>query len=64
MENVSDDLFLLQTKVHLFICLFEVYPDRCKICLAALGNSERVQRKLGFWDNVYGEELCSANGPK
>ena len=64
VENASDDLFLLQTKVHLCICFFEVYPDRCKICFAALGNSERVQRKLGFWDNVYGEELCGANGRK
>ncbi|KAK2573223.1 Protein arginine N-methyltransferase 3 [Acropora cervicornis] len=34
-----------------------VYPDRCKICFAALGNSERVQRKLGFWDNVYGFKM-------
>ena len=32
-----------------------VYPDRCTLCLAALGNSQKVQQKLSFWDDVYGE---------
>ncbi|XP_068744744.1 protein arginine N-methyltransferase 3-like isoform X2 [Montipora capricornis] len=34
-----------------------VYPDRCTICFAALGNSEKVQEKLGFWDDVYGFKM-------
>lgn len=37
-----------------------VYPDRCTLCLAALGNSQKVQQKLSFWDDVYGENLCRA----
>ncbi|CAH3199324.1 unnamed protein product, partial [Porites evermanni] len=31
-----------------------VYPDRCTICVVALGNSEKVQQRLSFWDDVYG----------
>jgi len=34
-----------------------VYPDRCTICVAALGNSEKVQQKLDFWDDVYGFKM-------
>lgn len=34
-----------------------VYPDRCTLCLAALGNSTKVQQKLGFWDDVYGFKM-------
>jgi len=36
-----------------------VYPDRCTLCLAALGNSQKVQHKLSFWDNVYGFKMSS-----
>lgn len=35
-----------------------VYPDRCTICVAALGNSEKVQQRLSFWDDVYGRSNC------
>ncbi|KAM7434048.1 Protein arginine N-methyltransferase 3 [Porites harrisoni] len=34
-----------------------VYPDRCTICVAALGNSEKVQQRLSFWDDVYGFKM-------
>ncbi|KAJ7393950.1 Protein arginine N-methyltransferase 3 [Desmophyllum pertusum] len=34
-----------------------VYPDRCTLCLAALGNSQKVQQKLRFWDDVYGFKM-------
>ncbi|PFX29574.1 protein arginine N-methyltransferase 3-like isoform X2 [Stylophora pistillata] len=34
-----------------------VYPDRCTLCLVALGNSEKVEKKLGFWDDVYGFQM-------
>lgn len=36
-------------------CVIVVYPDRCTLCLAALGNSGKVEKKLSFWDDVYGE---------
>ncbi|XP_058944390.2 protein arginine N-methyltransferase 3 isoform X1 [Pocillopora verrucosa] len=34
-----------------------VYPDRCTLCLAALGNSGKVEKKLSFWDDVYGFKM-------
>ena len=42
----------------MWIFLFIVYPDRCTICVAALGNSEKVQQRLSFWDDVYGRSNC------
>ncbi|XP_071345586.1 protein arginine N-methyltransferase 3 [Trachinotus anak] len=35
-----------------------VYPDLCNISLAALGDTERHQDRIAFWDDVYGFNMA------
>uniref|UniRef100_A0A3P8Y2E4 Protein arginine N-methyltransferase 3 n=1 Tax=Esox lucius TaxID=8010 RepID=A0A3P8Y2E4_ESOLU len=34
-----------------------VYPDRCTISLIAVGDTEKHQSRIAFWDNVYGFKM-------
>ncbi|KAJ7986198.1 hypothetical protein DPEC_G00348300 [Dallia pectoralis] len=34
-----------------------VYPDRCTISLTAVGDTEKHQSRIAFWDNVYGFKM-------
>uniref|UniRef100_A0A8C8GXG9 type I protein arginine methyltransferase n=1 Tax=Oncorhynchus tshawytscha TaxID=74940 RepID=A0A8C8GXG9_ONCTS len=35
-----------------------VYPDRCTISLAAVGDTEKHQDRIAFWDDVYGFKMA------
>uniref|UniRef100_A0A4W5MY18 type I protein arginine methyltransferase n=1 Tax=Hucho hucho TaxID=62062 RepID=A0A4W5MY18_9TELE len=35
-----------------------VYPDRCTISLAAVGDTEKHQGRIAFWDDVYGFKMA------
>ncbi|KAG7242667.1 hypothetical protein INR49_020040 [Caranx melampygus] len=35
-----------------------VYPDLCNISLAALGDTQRHQDRIAFWDDVYGFNMA------
>ncbi|KAG9335587.1 hypothetical protein JZ751_004425 [Albula glossodonta] len=35
-----------------------VYPDRCTISLAAVGDTQKHQEHIGFWDDVYGFKMA------
>ncbi|XP_015228832.1 PREDICTED: protein arginine N-methyltransferase 3 [Cyprinodon variegatus] len=35
-----------------------VYPDLCNISLAAVGDAEKHQSRIGFWDDVYGFNMA------
>uniref|UniRef100_A0A665URF4 Protein arginine N-methyltransferase 3 n=1 Tax=Echeneis naucrates TaxID=173247 RepID=A0A665URF4_ECHNA len=35
-----------------------VYPDLCNISLAALGDPQKHQDRIGFWDDVYGFNMA------
>lgn len=39
------------------VLLPAVYPDRCTINLAAVGDLQMHQERLAFWDDVYGFEM-------
>lgn len=40
-------------------CLFStVYPDLCNISLAAVGDTEKHQERIAFWDDVYGFNMA------
>ncbi|XP_052458593.1 protein arginine N-methyltransferase 3 isoform X3 [Carassius gibelio] len=34
-----------------------VYPDRCNISLAAVGDTQKHSDRIAFWDDVYGFEM-------
>ncbi|XP_048041389.1 protein arginine N-methyltransferase 3 isoform X2 [Megalobrama amblycephala] len=34
-----------------------VYPDRCNICLAAVGDTQKHSDRIAFWDDVYGFKM-------
>ncbi|XP_038132198.1 protein arginine N-methyltransferase 3-like, partial [Cyprinodon tularosa] len=34
------------------------YPDLCNISLAAVGDAEKHQSRIGFWDDVYGFNMA------
>uniref|UniRef100_A0AAY4BHW7 type I protein arginine methyltransferase n=1 Tax=Denticeps clupeoides TaxID=299321 RepID=A0AAY4BHW7_9TELE len=34
-----------------------VYPDRCNISLAAVGDAQKHQDRIAFWDDVYGFKM-------
>lgn len=38
--------------------LSTVYPDVCNISLAALGDAQRHQERIAFWDDVYGFSMA------
>ncbi|KAM9366223.1 protein arginine N-methyltransferase 3 [Symphorus nematophorus] len=35
-----------------------VYPDLCNISLAAIGDMQKLQDRIGFWDDVYGFNMA------
>lgn len=35
-----------------------VYPDLCNISLAAVGDTQKHQDRIGFWDDVYGFSMA------
>ncbi|XP_060924326.1 protein arginine N-methyltransferase 3 [Limanda limanda] len=35
-----------------------VYPDLCNLSLAAVGDTERHQNRIAFWDDVYGFNMA------
>lgn len=40
-------------------CLFStVYPDLCNISLAAVGDAQKHQERIAFWDDVYGFNMA------
>lgn len=45
--------------VHLtcFLVSLAVYPDICNISLAAVGDAQKHQDRIAFWDNVYGFQM-------
>lgn len=38
--------------------LSTVYPDLCNISLAAVGDAQKHQDRIGFWDDVYGFNMA------
>uniref|UniRef100_A0A8B9J4D7 Protein arginine N-methyltransferase domain-containing protein n=1 Tax=Astyanax mexicanus TaxID=7994 RepID=A0A8B9J4D7_ASTMX len=34
-----------------------IFPDRCIISLAAVGDTEKHSDRIAFWDNVYGFKM-------
>ncbi|KAI2662901.1 Protein arginine N-methyltransferase 3 [Labeo rohita] len=34
-----------------------VFPDRCNISLAAVGDTQKHSDRIAFWDNVYGFKM-------
>ncbi|XP_051503516.1 protein arginine N-methyltransferase 3-like isoform X2 [Myxocyprinus asiaticus] len=39
-----------------------VYPDCCSICLAAVGDTQKHNDRIAFWDDVYGFKMtCMKN---
>lgn len=41
------------------LCLFStVYPDLCNISLAAVGDTQKHQERIAFWDDVYGFNMA------
>lgn len=55
LYNFSVTLF----NVHLtcFFVSLAVYPDICNISLAAVGDAQKHQDRIAFWDNVYGFQM-------
>lgn len=41
-----------------FPYLSAVYPDGCNISLAAVGDTEKHQDRIAFWDDVYGFQMA------
>ena len=35
-----------------------VYPDLCNISLAAIGDTQKHQEHIAFWDDVYGFNMA------
>lgn len=35
-----------------------VYPDLCNISLAAVGDTQKHQDRIAFWDDVYGFNMA------
>ena len=38
--------------------LSSVYPDLCNISLAAVGDTQKHQDRIAFWDDVYGFNMA------
>lgn len=38
--------------------LSAVYPDLCNISLAAVGDAQKHQDRIAFWDDVYGFNMA------
>lgn len=38
--------------------LSTVYPDLCNISLAAVGDTQKHQERIAFWDDVYGFNMA------
>lgn len=38
--------------------LSTVYPDLCNISLAAVGDAQKHQDRIAFWDDVYGFSMA------
>lgn len=36
---------------------FSVFPDRCNISLAAVGDTQKHSDRIAFWDDVYGFKM-------
>lgn len=53
----NKDIFYMFT--YLFATVFStVYPDLCNISLAAVGDTQRHQDRIAFWDDVFGFNMA------
>lgn len=51
-------LFIIICVFFVFFPLdFLVYPDLCNISLAAVGDKQKHQECIAFWDDVYGFDM-------
>ncbi|KAI1904611.1 hypothetical protein AGOR_G00007400 [Albula goreensis] len=55
-ESMLDSV--LYARDHYLAADGSVYPDRCTISLAAVGDTQKHQEHIGFWDDVYGFKMA------
>ena len=53
-----DESVSLSTLTPFATPLITVYPDLCNISLAAVGDAQKHQDRMGFWDDVYGFNMA------
>lgn len=44
------------TGIHVSF-FFSVFPDRCSISLVAVGDTQKHNDRIAFWENVYGFKM-------
>lgn len=49
-----DKSVILTVLTRFVTLLIKVYPDLCNISLAAVGDAQKHQDRVAFWDDVYG----------
>ncbi|XP_038557431.1 protein arginine N-methyltransferase 3 isoform X1 [Micropterus salmoides] len=55
-ESMLDSV--LYAREHYLADTGSVYPDLCNISLAAVGDTEKHQDRIAFWDDVYGFNMA------
>lgn len=49
---------ILCLELNLYFFFSTVYPDLCNISLVAVGDAQKHQEHIAFWDDVYGFNMA------